>query len=363
MKELESFHGHQKDVTALAWHPFQEEYFVSGSFDGSIFHWLIGHDTPQVEITGAHENSVWDLAWHPIGNILCSGSNDHTTRFWCRYRPGDTPGDNTGYNQGFGEASNFPIPDGPSAPGPFTTGLPRIEGIIPGIGVAMPLSIPSIGTSDQGEQQQSFPVSMPVGAPPLPPGPHPSLLARGQSYQQFSHHIPSQQQQHQPYQQQIPFLQVPPSNMPQMQPQPSHLSLVPHSHLSRPSLMVGSFPMPSMSNSPQLPPMSGQMGMQGSTNQMVQPMPQGHMMGMNQMHSGSVPANALQQPPHGGYASGMPNIQGPSALDPQQVGNQNWTGTRQVGMHMGLSPGMLPPPPPPPPPPQQQQQQHGSIPQ
>lgn len=27
---------------ALAWHPFHEEYFVSGSFDGSIFHWLVG---------------------------------------------------------------------------------------------------------------------------------------------------------------------------------------------------------------------------------------------------------------------------------------------------------------------------------
>lgn len=28
---------------ALAWHPFHEEYFVSGSFDGSIFHWLVGY--------------------------------------------------------------------------------------------------------------------------------------------------------------------------------------------------------------------------------------------------------------------------------------------------------------------------------
>ncbi|KAF7824714.1 flowering time control protein FY-like isoform X1 [Senna tora] len=95
MKELESFRGHRKDVTrqmrlysklgsiniltavnlpphgtghvtflvghgkwvkyasdsyvlplatllALAWHPFHEEYFVSGSYDGSIFHWLVG---------------------------------------------------------------------------------------------------------------------------------------------------------------------------------------------------------------------------------------------------------------------------------------------------------------------------------
>jgi len=44
-------------------------------------------------MVGAHENSVWDLAWHPVGHILASGSNDHTTKFWCRQRPGD-PMDN-----------------------------------------------------------------------------------------------------------------------------------------------------------------------------------------------------------------------------------------------------------------------------
>jgi hypothetical protein len=28
---------------ALAWHPFHEELFVSGSYDGSIIHWLVGY--------------------------------------------------------------------------------------------------------------------------------------------------------------------------------------------------------------------------------------------------------------------------------------------------------------------------------
>ncbi|KAI3851374.1 hypothetical protein MKW92_009805 [Papaver armeniacum] len=46
-------------LQALAWHPFHKEYFVSGSFYGSIFHWLFGHDTPQVEITGACMASYW----------------------------------------------------------------------------------------------------------------------------------------------------------------------------------------------------------------------------------------------------------------------------------------------------------------
>ncbi|RZC87224.1 hypothetical protein C5167_007856 [Papaver somniferum] len=269
---------------------------------------------------------------------MCSGSNDHTTRlFWCRNRPVDPPRDkfNTGYNQGFGDhnpamagrvPSNFPVLDGPSTPGPFATALPRNEGTIPGIGVAMPLSI---DTSDQGEQQQqSFPVSMPGGAPPLPPGPHPSLLAPAQSYQQFSHHMPpQQQQQHQPYQQQMPSLQVPPSNISQMQPPPSHLSLLPHSHLSRPPPMAGSLPMPSLSNSPQLPPTPGQLDLY-------------QLMLYSNLHAG-------------GYANGIPNLQGPSGLNPYQAGNQSGTGMRQVGPHMGLSHGMPPPPPP----------QHGSIPQ
>jgi polyadenylation factor subunit 2 len=41
----------------------------------------------------AHESNVWSLDWHPVGHILVSGSNDHTTRFWTRPRPGDTAQD------------------------------------------------------------------------------------------------------------------------------------------------------------------------------------------------------------------------------------------------------------------------------
>lgn len=33
----------------------------------------------------AHEGMIWSLAWHPLGHILCSGSNDHT-----RYVPQQT---------------------------------------------------------------------------------------------------------------------------------------------------------------------------------------------------------------------------------------------------------------------------------
>ncbi|WVZ03633.1 hypothetical protein V8G54_024439 [Vigna mungo] len=209
MKELESFRGHRKDVTALAWHPFHEEYFVSGSYDGSIFHWLVG------------------------------GSSDHTTKFWCRNRPGDTLRDrfNPGM-QGYADPNpvagrvggNFPMAEGPTTPGPFVPGLNRNEGTIPGVGVAMPLSIPSLDMP-QGEQKQPHPVSM--GAPPLPPGPHPSLLNANQQqpYQQNPQQMPPQHQ-HQGLPQQMGPLPMPP-NMPQLQ-HPSHSPMVPHQHLPRP---------------------------------------------------------------------------------------------------------------------------------
>lgn len=387
MKELESFRGHRKDVTALAWHPFHEDYFVSGSFDGSIFHWLVGHETPQVEIPGAHDNSVWDLAWHPIGYILCSGSNDHTTKFWCRNRPGDTVRDkfNMGHNQGYGDQNpalggrmpgNFPVPETPTTPGPFAAGLTRNEGTIPGVGVAMPLTIPSLDTSAQGEQKQPLPVSIPLGAPPLPPGPHPSLLAANQQ-QAYQQNPPQMPQHHQALPQQMPPLPLQPPNMSQLQP-PSHLPLLPHPHLPRPpqlppmgmpsnipSSMPGSLPMPSMPTSLPLQ-MPAPMGMQGAMNQMGPPMPQGHFMGMNPMHAGSLPTGGVP-PPIGSFQGGaqmyapggsfnrapagqMPMMPG---LNPYQSGNPNPSGSGMgtLPSNMGHPSGMAPPPPPPGPPP------------
>jgi len=37
----------------------------------------------------AHESSVWAAAWHPLGHMLVTSSNDHTTKFWARNKPGD----------------------------------------------------------------------------------------------------------------------------------------------------------------------------------------------------------------------------------------------------------------------------------
>ncbi|KAG4960065.1 hypothetical protein JHK87_036698 [Glycine soja] len=342
MKELESFRGHHKDVTTLAWHPFHEEYFVSGSYDGSIFHWLVGHETPQIEISNAHDNNVWDLAWHPIGYLLCSGSSDHTTKFWCRNRPGDPARDrfNTGM-QGYAEQSpvagrtggNFPIAEGPTTPGPFAPGLTRNEGTIPGVGVAMPLSIPSLDMP-QGEQKQPHPVSM--GAPPLPPGPHPSLINANQQqpYQQNPQQMP--QHQHQALPQQMGSLPMPP-NMQQLQ-HPSHSPFpnMPRPPPQMPIGMPGSIPGISSVPTSHPMPMPGPMGMQGAMNQMGSPMPQGPYVGMNQMHSGSLPTSG--GPPLGGFPGNLPNMQGPSNANYPQGASFNRPQGGQMPLMQGYNP-------------------------
>lgn len=89
MSYLQVFRGHKKEASCIAWHPHHEGLFSSGGSDGSILFWHVGNDKEVGNIDAAHDGIIWDLAWHPLGHILASGSNDHTTKFWTRNRPGD----------------------------------------------------------------------------------------------------------------------------------------------------------------------------------------------------------------------------------------------------------------------------------
>lgn len=88
-EEVQVFRGHKKEASAVSWHPVHEGLFSSGGSDGSILFWNVGTDKEVGAIEAAHDSIVWTLAWHPLGHILCSGSNDHTIKFWTRNRPGD----------------------------------------------------------------------------------------------------------------------------------------------------------------------------------------------------------------------------------------------------------------------------------
>lgn len=86
---------------------------VSGGSEGALLHWdlslptptptsvpndtpdtagISGHVptySPRATLSQAHDSNIWSLAFHPLGHLLVTASNDHTTRFWSRERPGD----------------------------------------------------------------------------------------------------------------------------------------------------------------------------------------------------------------------------------------------------------------------------------
>ncbi|KAJ3538924.1 hypothetical protein NMY22_g4961 [Coprinellus aureogranulatus] len=130
MREFRVLKGHKKEVCSVAWHPFHP-VIVSGGSEGAILHWDLSNvdvssdsmaavggangpvpgsaplpvspgpaadfstlhnpivSSPRATLSQAHDSNVWALTYHPLGHILVSGSNDHTTRFWSRERPGD----------------------------------------------------------------------------------------------------------------------------------------------------------------------------------------------------------------------------------------------------------------------------------
>ncbi|XP_014673749.1 PREDICTED: pre-mRNA 3' end processing protein WDR33-like [Priapulus caudatus] len=127
MKELQTFRGHKKEACSLAWHPVHESLFASGGSVGDIVYWQVGQEKEVASVELAHENMVWTMAWHPLGHILATGSNDHTTKFWARPRPGEKLKDKASNDVSVGDVSlddSITIADGE-----------EVAPVIPGMGL------------------------------------------------------------------------------------------------------------------------------------------------------------------------------------------------------------------------------------
>ncbi|POY70199.1 hypothetical protein BMF94_6782 [Rhodotorula taiwanensis] len=208
MKEFVTLRGHKKEVCSLAWHPIHSDVLVSGGSEGSILHWSLPDPAPKETLEFAHESNVWSLAYHPLGHLLVSASNDHTTKFWSRGRPGmrtsqdrfhvgkenategpDAMGnpigasrrdeDDDSYLPGFqhqrppasqfaGALPKFGAPSAGRAPLP----PPPNGGAMPGLGRGGP---PPLGASNAPMPGMGMGMGM-GGRPPLPPSQHQSML-------------------------------------------------------------------------------------------------------------------------------------------------------------------------------------------
>lgn len=141
MKEFRMYRGHKREVCSVTWHPVHP-LIVSGGSEGDLLYWDLysptnGSNTgalsfsavipsePRATLAQAHDSNIWSLAFHPLGHLLASASNDHTTRFWSRERPGDS----TSVFSGGGEKP----PDAVEGEGDDDEAW--AEGALPGLGV------------------------------------------------------------------------------------------------------------------------------------------------------------------------------------------------------------------------------------
>lgn len=238
MAEQTTLRGHNKEVCSLDFHPLHHDLLVSGGSEGSMLFWdlsgatnqaLSGYNWGESSMIGgggdgmdvgegrksgdellyrnetAHESNVWSLEWHPFGHLLCSGSNDHMTRFWQRARLGDASTSAAPSGGGF-DAINASFLGAGGADDSFIPGLGGAgsKSFIPtftndhmqqdGASFTAPtadddLAIPGLGFT--ATANQSFP---PAPTPAFTPATGANAPLQGTSSQNFGWNSRSQQQ-------------------------------------------------------------------------------------------------------------------------------------------------------------------------
>ncbi|SPO19864.1 related to PFS2 - polyadenylation factor I subunit 2 [Ustilago trichophora] len=214
MAEQCTLKGHNKEVCSLDFHPLHHDLLVSGGSEGSMLFWDLssatnealsssnwgesrmvggGGDTMEVgegkrteeyllhRNEMAHESNVWSLEWHPFGHLLCSGSNDHMTRFWERARPDDSVATTVSGGGGGFDASGASFLQGAGGGG-------GDESFIPGLGAGKsfiptpnPHPVPKMDAGGDGDE--SFIPGLGFAGSHAPPPPAPAAHSGyGSSY-------------------------------------------------------------------------------------------------------------------------------------------------------------------------------------
>ncbi|XP_018374289.1 PREDICTED: POC1 centriolar protein homolog A-like [Trachymyrmex cornetzi] len=76
--------GHYDDITALSFHPLQNNRFVTGSLDKTIRAWRLDTWT-QYESVKAHKAGIFDICYSPDGELIASASADRSIRVRSSY--------------------------------------------------------------------------------------------------------------------------------------------------------------------------------------------------------------------------------------------------------------------------------------
>lgn len=71
-----------KDVTAIAVHPSVDDLFVGVGNDLNFYKRF--REEPLKIVERVHDGFVWGIEYHPMGDLLCTGSVDQSVRFWVR---------------------------------------------------------------------------------------------------------------------------------------------------------------------------------------------------------------------------------------------------------------------------------------
>merc|ERR1711937_337247 len=69
--------------------PEFRDLFISGSVKGCLKYWTLNFNEEQAKILNAHNSRIKDLAWHPLGHVLVTVSENDVTKLWGRNQPGD----------------------------------------------------------------------------------------------------------------------------------------------------------------------------------------------------------------------------------------------------------------------------------